>query len=135
MSIQPVFGSRTSITVTLDGLADGAIADSLEYNNTTLLTPDLRISVDAIGSNIAESGSLIVYAREGLLSGGLETDDNLTRIGSIPLNGTTAVHGVLLYEQAAPFFKLSFKQSSSNGYALGGSGNAAYTMIETVQDV
>jgi len=135
MSAKPLYGSNTPITVTLDNLANGAIADSTEFNNTALLGLGFRIGVDAKGSNAAEAGSLIVYARGGLVTGKLATDKNLTRIGSIVLNGDTAVYGEVLYESPAPFFKLSFKQASSGGYALGASGNSAFILSENIQDV
>jgi len=135
MSAKPLYGTDTTITVTLNNLGDGGIADSTEFDNTALLGLSFRIGVDAKGSNAGEEGSLIVYARGGLVTGSLATDKNLTRIGSIVLNGTTPVYGEVLYESPAPFFKLSFKQVSSNGYALGSADNSATRLTENIQDV
>ena len=135
MSAKPDYGSRTAVTVTLNSLADDVIADSTEYDNTTDLALTKIIEVNATGSNAAEAGSLIVYARESLITATAETDENLTRIGSIILNGTTAVRGVVRYDSPAPFFKLAFKQVSSGGYALGASGNSAFILSENIQDV
>lgn len=135
MSAKPLYGTSTPLTVTLNSLVDDSIADASELNNSSLLGLGIRIGIDAVGSNAAETGTLIVYAREGLDTGDLATDENLKRLGTVTLNGLTAVKGVVLYESPAKYFKISFKQASSGGYALGASGNSADRMIENIQDV
>jgi len=135
MSAKPLYGTRTAVTVTLASLANGAMADSAEYDNTTDLALSKLIEVNAVGSNAAESGSLVVYARESLVTAEGETDENLTRIGSVALNGSTAVRKVLRYDNVAPFFKLTFKVQSSSTYALNAAGNSANILSENIQDV
>lgn len=135
MSAKPLYSDRTTVTVNLNSLSNGAIVDSSEHDNTDDLSLAKIIEVNAVGSNAAESGTLIVYAREGLITAINETDENLTRIGSVTLNGTTAVTKVLRYDNPAPFFKIAFKQSSSATYALGAAGNSANILSENIQDV
>jgi len=135
MSAKPLYGASAPVTVTLASLANGAFVDSDEHNNTTDLALTKMIEVNAVGSNVAESGSLVVYAREGLIAATGETDENLTRIGSVKLNGTTAVRKVLRYDNVAPFFTLAFKMSSSATYALNAVGNSANILSENIQDI
>lgn len=135
MSAKPLYGSRTAVTITLDSLSNGALADSSEYNNTSLLYLGKWIEVNATGSNAAEAGYLEIYAREGLVTGVLNGDSNLRRIGSVKLNGTTAVRKILYYDRPAPFYKIVAKQASSSTYALASSGNSMYYLGENIQDI
>jgi len=135
MSAKPLYGVRSSVNVTLNSLVDGAIADSTEYDNTTDLALSKIIEVNITGSNAAEAGSVAVYAKEGLLTGTLDTPDNLRLIGSVFLNGTTSVRSSLRYDSPTPFFKISFKQRSSNSYSLGASNNTAFILSENIQDI
>lgn len=135
MSAKPLYGASTAVTVTINGLVNGGFANSAEYNNTVDLALAKLIEVVLAGSNVAESGAVYVYARQGIATGVLETDENLKPIGIVHLNGTTAVRSVLRYDNPAPFFQLAFKHVSSGAYSLGAAGNSANILSENIQDV
>lgn len=135
MSAKPLYGTRTSVTITLNSLANGALADSSEYNNTSDLFLGKWLEINAKGSNAGETGNLEIYAREGLVTGVLNGDSNLRRIGAVRLNGTTAVRRILFYDRPAPFYKIVCKQVSSSTFALDTTGNSAFDLGENLQDI
>ncbi len=135
MSAKPLYGASTAITVAgLNGLVNGGITDSVEINNTTELALSKFIEINLVGL-AGETGYVSVSAKEGLATGTLEDNGNVTNLGTVKLNGTVPVRKVLHYDNVSPFYTLSFKMNSSATNSLAATGNSVNTLSENIQDI
>ncbi len=122
---KPLFATPiTLLSTELDGLLDTASAtQTTETDNST--SPHIDGLLDCeIAAAAATTGSVSVYAMEGSVTGVLSTSaksSNMRKIGSVELNGTTAVRKQLRYDNVAPFFKIHCINNS--GAALATTGN------------
>jgi len=135
MSAKPLYGANTSATITLDSLADGGDASSTEVDNSTTLALGLDVEVNLKGSNAGETGRVSIYLKRGNETGVLETDENATMIGSVALNGTTAVRKDIRVDDIPKFYMIYVKHASSSTYALNSTGNTIKYQPFNIQDV
>jgi len=122
---KPLFSSSTSLTVALNSLADGASALSNEVDNSINRTWDDELTVNLVGSNIAESGTVDIYILRGDATGHLSDMGNGQRVHSVVLNGTTPVQRTVRVTDLPPFYQYQFILKSSGAYPLGAAGNSA----------
>ena len=135
MSAKPLYGSSTSVTITLNSLANGSSANSNEINNTTNLALEDELTVNLTGSNAAESGIAEVFILRGDATSAIDDDGNAQRVGFVTLNGTTAVQKTIRVPDLPPFYKYRLTHTSSATYALGASGNSMDVRSVNIQDV
>jgi len=110
-------------TLTIPGLATlantASVTETVEHDNTVdrYMWVDFSITLTAAA---ATTGTVDVYALEGNVTGSLSSTaktSNMRRIGSVELNGTTAVTKVLQYYDAKSFWKLHFINNSGAALA------------------
>lgn len=112
------------LTTELNSLANNSTAVSTsEYNNTSnrWMEGEVEVYVAASGAN---TGYVDLYLVEGTTTGNLATysqRQNARRIGSIQLNGTTAVRKRFFVDRLAPYTKAVIANIS--GGSLASSGN------------
>jgi len=118
---KPLYATSSTLTVTgLSTLADTAsVSETAEHDNTVdrYMWVDFSITLTAAA---ATTGTVDVYALEGNATGALSSTaktSNMRRIGSVELNGTTAVTKVLQYDEPASFWKLHFINNSGAALA------------------
>jgi len=135
MSAKPLYSGSQSVTIALNSIADGADVSSNEIDNSTnlFLMDDLEVNLQ--GSNGAETGTAAIYMLRGNATGALDNTGNALRIGSVKLNGTTAVRKVFRVDDIPKFYKLRVVHTSSNLYALGAAGNSMAFLGVNIQDV
>jgi hypothetical protein len=122
---KPLFGASAALTITLNGLADGASALSNEIDNSVIRAYDDELTVNVVGSDVAESGSVDIYILRGDAAGHLSDAGNAERVCSVTLNGTTAVQRTVRVYDLPEFYQYRMVHRSSGGYALAASGNSA----------
>ncbi len=134
MSAKPQYSGNQPVTITLNSAVDGDDVSSDELDNSInlFLMDDLEVNLQ--GSNAAESGSVAIYIQRGNATGALENTGNATRIGSVYLNGTTAVRKVFRVDDLPQFYKLRAVHASSGGYALAATGNGMSFLGVNIQD-
>ena len=124
-TLKPLYGAKTPITITLNGLANGSIATSNAIDNSSALYQDALIEVIISGTAAANA-----YCDVRLLC----SEDNSTfgtwesavKLGTIDLSvtpnvGHFSIYGVL---GAMPkYWKIAVKNVTGN--SLASSGNSA----------
>jgi len=137
MSAKPLYSATQSVTITLASLADGAGVSSSEIDNSTNRFLDADLEVDLTGNDAGESGHVAVYLRRGNDTGDLTTTEaeNMTRIGTVKLNGTTAVSSVLRVNDLPKFYSFHAIMKSSGAFALGATGNSMAFLGVNIEDV
>lgn len=135
MSAKPLFSNNQPVTIALNSAADGADVLSNELNNSANLFLDSDLEINLKGSNAAEAGSVAVYMLRGNATGEVEDTGNATRLGTVYLNGTTAVRKVVRVQHLPNFYKLRAVHSSSGGYALDATGNGMAFLGVNIQDI
>ena len=135
MSAKPLYSGNQSVTISLNSAADGADVLSDELNNSSNLFLDSDLEINLKGSDVAESGSVAIYMLRGNATGELSDIGNALRLCTVSLNGATAVRKVIRVRDLPKFYKLRGVHSSSNGYALGGSGNGMAFLGLNIQDL
>lgn len=112
------------LTTELNSLANaGTAVSSSEYNNTSNRWIDGEVEV-YVAASAANTGYVDIYLLEGTTTGNLATyaqRQNARRIGSVQLNGTTAVRKRLPISGIAPYTKCLLDNTS--GGSLASSGN------------
>jgi len=118
---KPLYATQATLTVTgLSTLADTAsVSETAEHDNTVdrYMWVDFSITLTAAA---ATTGTVDVYVLEGNTTGSLSSTtktSNMRRIGSVELNGTTAVTKVLQYYDTKSFWKLHFINNSGAALA------------------
>jgi len=118
---KPLYAAPSTLTVTgLSTLADTAsVSETAEHDNTVdrYMWVDFSITLTATA---ATTGTVDVYVLEGNATGSLSSTaktSNMRRIGSVELNGTTAVTKVLQYYDTKSFWKLHFINNSGAALA------------------
>jgi len=129
------FGTSTPLTVALNGLADGASALSNEIDNSVNRAFDDELTVNLVGSNVAESGTVDIYILRGDATGHLSDAGNGQRVHSVVLNGTTPVQRTIRVTDLPPFYQYRFVMRSSGTYALGAAGNSASVIAVSPESV
>jgi len=114
--LKPHYSVATLLTITgLATLADTAsLTESTEHNNSTDLFIDVEIQCQFTAAGTT-TGSVDIYALTGLETGVLSSPANISnmrRLGSVELNGTTAVSKTLLLTDVPPFWKMHFINNS-----------------------
>lgn len=123
--LKPKYGSKTSISISLNSLANGSVATSSAIDNSSSLFQDFLIEV-----NIAGTAGSNAYLEVRLLP----SEDNSTYgtwesgipLGTIDLSVSpqTAYFSLLnALFQAPKYFKIAVKNNTGN--ALSSSGNSA----------
>lgn len=118
-------GSETTIISTeLNSVANAtSTVGTNEQNNTTsrFIEGEFDVYLAAAGAN---TGYVSVYVIEGTTTGNLATYANLQNarwVGTVQLNGATAVRKRLFLQGIAPYWKIMVRNDS--GGALASSGN------------
>ena len=135
MSLKPLFSTSQSITITLNSLANDAGANSSEISNATNLFMDIDLELDLKGSNAAESGYCEIYILRANATSDADTNENGLRVGTVTLNGTTAVHKTIRVENMPGYWTLRIVHKSSATYALDTTGNSAAFFGVNYQDI
>ncbi len=122
----------SQVSIALDGLVNGGIADSAVLSGTDGvgaggISSNKMFEVNLLGGSGLETGYVAVSIKESINQNSFEDNFNSTDIGIIILNGVTPVRKILHYKlPVAPFFKISFKLYSSNLYPLAVSNNTVF---------
>jgi hypothetical protein len=124
-TIKPLFATETTVMSTeLNSLTSGgSVAATAEQDNTTNRYLDGDFILDFAGAG-ATTGSVIIYLLEGAATGTLSTttkSSNMRQIGSIELNGATAVRKKIRVDGLTKFWKPYVTNSA--GANLAASGN------------
>lgn len=135
MSASPLYSSSQTVTIALNNIADGAEASSSEIDNSTNLFLEDDLEVNLAGGNAGETGRVSIHMLRGNAAGVLETTDNATQIGSVTLNGVSAVRKVIRVSNIPKFYKIRAVHASSGAYSLGASGNSMSFLGINIQDV
>ena len=135
MSAKPEYSGAQAVTISLNSAVDGADVLSNELDNSSNLFLDSDLEIELKGSNASETGSVAVYVLRGNATGELEDLNNATRLGTVYLNGTTAVRKVVRVHELPKFYKLRAVHSSSGAYALDSTGNGMAFLGLNIQDV
>jgi hypothetical protein len=135
MSAKPLYSGPQPVTIALNSAVDGADVSSNEIDNSTNLFLMKDLEVNLQGSNAAEAGSVAIYMLRGNATGALDDVGNALRLGTVYLDGTTAVRKVIRLDNIPKFCKLRAVHSSSGAYALAGSGNGMSFLGVNIQDV
>jgi len=105
-------------TLTIPGLATlantASATETAEHDNTTDLFVDVEINL-TFTTGAAGTSTVDVYVLDGIATGVISTTaktSNMRRLGSVELNGTTAVAKTLTYNDVKPFWKLHFINNS-----------------------
>lgn len=124
MSLKPVYATTTAIQTTgLNSLADGSGNSSSEQDNTSNRYLDLRLDV-TVAAAAANTGHVEVYLLEGSTTAELSTTvnkSNMRFVGSVALNGTTAVRKSFFVQNAPEFW--SSRVVNESGGSLASSAN------------
>jgi hypothetical protein len=134
--IKIAYGSETSITITLDSLADGGDVTATAVDNSSNLFPDALIQLILDGSNASQDELVEVYIKPSPdnsdFDAGAAPEENATLIGTIKMDGTNTVKKSFFVSRAGmplpKYWQLHVVNQS--GYALNSSGNSAtYTGV------
>ena len=134
-TFKPLYDAKTSITITLDSLADGSVATSNAIDNSANLFQDFLIEAIIAGTAAANA-----FLEVRLLSSEDNTNfgtwESGIPLGTIDLSVTPqTAHFSLLnaFFQAPKYFKIAIKNST--GAALAASGNSASYQGKNIQSV
>lgn len=124
--LKPIYGTKTAITISLNGLANGSIAVSNAIDNSTTRYQDFLIEVVISGtaSSTAWLDVRLLPSEDGTNFG---TWESAIPLGTIDLSVSpqTAYFSLLnALFQAPKYFKIAVKNNTGN--ALASSGNSAY---------
>jgi hypothetical protein len=125
-TIKPSYGSRTSITITLDSLANGSVATSNAVDNSSNLYQDALIEI-YIDGTAATTAWLEVRLLPSEDNSNFGTWESGIPIGNIPLavDLQRAFFGCVNNILTLPkYWKLAVKNNT--GASLAASGNVAY---------
>jgi hypothetical protein len=133
--LKPLYGTKTAITITLDGLANGSVATSNAIDNSTNLFQDFLIEL-IIAGTAAVNAFLDIRLLSSEDNTNFGTWESGIPLGTIDLSVTpqTAYFSLLnALFQAPKYFKVAVKNKSGN--ALAASGNSASYQGIQVQSV
>jgi len=123
-TFKPQYGSKTSVTIGLNSLANGNVATSNTIDNSTNLYQDylIEITISGTASSTAWLDVRLLPSMDGTNFG---TWENGIPLGTIDLsqNNQTAYFSVLnAMFQAPKYFKIAVRNNTGN--ALASSGNS-----------
>lgn len=134
-TLKPLYGTKTSITISLNSLANGAVATSNAIDNSTNLFQDFLIEV-VISGTAAANAWLDVRLLSSEDNTNFGTWESGIPLGTIDLSASpqTAYFSLLnVLFQAPKYFKIAIKNNSGN--ALAASGNSASYQGINIQSV
>lgn len=134
-TFKPLYGTKTAITITLNGLANGSVATSSAIDNSTNLFQDFLIEVTISGTASATAWLEVrLLASEDNINFG--TFESGIPLGTITLSASPqTAHFSLLNAlfQAPKYFKIALKNNT--GAALAATGNSANYQGIQIQSV
>lgn len=126
VTLKPIYGTKTAITISLNGLGNGNIAISDAIDNSTNRYQDflIEITISGTATTTAWLDVRLLPSEDGTNFG---TWDSAIPLGTINLSvSPQTAHFSLLNAlfQAPKYFKIAVKNNT--GSALSASGNSAY---------
>ena len=131
--IRQNFGTDTAVTITLDNLANGSSATSsaVDLGNPGPFALSLEANLD--GSAAGNIGNVDFYAQWSNENTDFSDVLNDLLIGTVTMNGTTAVIKVFAAPVHARY--VSFRAENNSGAALAATGNALRYVPVSVDQV
>ena len=129
-AIKQVFGSNTSVTITLNSLASAASATSNEINFGSPGPFAVSFEFTVAGNSASNTDELQVFVQWGNATGNTEAQINEQPTGTVAMNGTASVIGQISTPVFARYAKV--RVFNNSGDSLASSGNTLNYAENTV---